>query len=405
MIDPRIASLLSPKAKFNAGLRALGELSSQLVNRGAPRLSPTPPPMNLGRVMDAYNSTIQNDMQRGLAMHQFKRSEDEYARKQQERDAISNMLAPVMRPVTENVLTDVNQDGADIIEQRTTMQQTPSALMQTLPAALRPSVAALAQAGQGPSAISAILAAAVKPQAGSSLMKEAQLLYPNDPAAQKAFIEKARKSAALSIEMKNNPANIVATVAGEGFKEAAAQVGPAGQKLFQLNEMENLISSGAPTGKVADATLGVRKILSDFGYDDPSVPIQTAIRSLGRELALSKHGPGMGPMTDADFVIYQSIVPKMGNTVGGNNLLLKRLKREYLGQQMYARGLQRQLLSPAGAAAYDPAAAWREVAAELDRQVGPLVPKFATQADFQKTGNTYVGQIVSVAGQAFEVKP
>ena len=47
----------------------------------------------------------------------------------------------------------------------------------------------------------------------------------------------------------------------------------------------------------------------------------------------------------------------------------------------------------------------REVAAELDRRVGPLVPKFATQADFQKTGNTYVGQIVSVAGQAFEVKP
>ena len=160
-----------------------------------------------------------------------------------------------------------------------------------------------------------------------------------------------------------------------------------------------------PTGKVADATLGVRKILSDFGADDANVPIQTAIRSLGRELALSKHGPGMGPMTDADFVIYQSIVPKMGNTVGGNNLLLKRLKREYLGQQMYAQVLQRQLLSSAGAAAYDPAAAWREVAAELDRRVGPLVPKFATQADFQKTGNTYVGQIVSVAGQAFEVKP
>ena len=405
MVDPRLAGLLSPSSNFDAGLRALAELSSQLVARGAPRLTPTPPPMNLGRVMQACDQSIQNDLQRGLALRQFERSEEDYARKQEERDAISKMLAPVMRPVTENVLTDVDQDGADIIEQRTTMQQTPSALMQTLPPALRPAVAALDKAGQGPAAISAILAAAVKPQTGSSLMKEAQLLYPNDPAAQKAFIETSRSRAPLSIEMKNNPANIVATVAGKGFDAAMEQVGTAGQKLFQLNEMQNLINSGVPTGKVADATHGVRKILSDFGYDDPNVPIQTAIRSLGRELALSKHGPGMGPMTNEDFVIYQSIVPKMGNTVGGNNLLIKRLKREYLGQQLYAKVLQRQLLSPAGAAAYDPAAAWREVAAELDRQVGPLVPKFASQVDFDKVKNQYVGQIVSINGVVGEVRP
>ncbi len=397
MVDPRIAGLLAPSSRFNAGLRALAELSSQLVARGAPRLTPTPPPMNLGRVMQAYDQSIQNDLQRGLALRQFERSEEEYARKQQQQDAISNMLADVQVPVTV---------GEPVTGETTTVMQTqPSPLMQTLPAALRPSVTALVKSGQGPAAISALLGAAIKPQTGSSLMKEAQLLYPNDPAAQKAFIEKSRNRPPLSIEMKNNPANIVAKVAAEGFEAAAAQVGPAGQKLFQLNEMESLISSGAPTGKVADATLGVRKILNDFGVSDPNVPIQTAIKSLGRELALSKHGPGMGPMTDADFVIYQSIVPKMGNTVGGNNLLLKRLKREYLGQQMYAQVLQRQLLSSAGAAAYDPAAAWREVAAELDRQVGPLVPKFATQADFKKTGNTYVGQIVSVAGQVFEVRP
>ena len=49
MIDPRIASLLSPKAKFNAGLRALGELSSQLVNRGAPTPVANPAADELGQ--------------------------------------------------------------------------------------------------------------------------------------------------------------------------------------------------------------------------------------------------------------------------------------------------------------------------------------------------------------------
>ena len=403
MVDPRLAGLLSPSSNFDAGLRALAELSSQLVARGAPRLTPTPPPMNLGRVMQAYDQSIQNDLQRGLALRQFQRSEEEYARKQEERDAISNMLAPIMQPVTENVLTNVDQDGSDIIEQRTTMQQTPSALMQTLPAALRPSVAALAKAGQGPAAISAILAAAVKPQAGSSLMKEAQSLYPNDPAAQKAFIEKARNRAPLSIEMKNNPANLVAKVAGADYEAARDAASKAGQKLYQLNEMRSLFDSGVPTGTLADQTIGIRKLLFEFGVKDTDLPIQEAISSLGKELALSKHGPGMGPMTDADFLIYQAIVPNLGNTIAGNKLIMKRLEREYRGQQMYAQILQQQLLS--GVKNFDTGKAWRQVSAALDNELGPLIPKFATQADFQKTGNTYVGQIVSVAGQAFEVKP
>ena len=144
--------LLSPTSRSDAAWMGLANLGAQLMNRGAPRLSPTPPPIDLNSVMQTYQNAMQGDLQRGLALRQFERS-----------DAISKMLAPVMRPVTENVLTNVDQDGADIIEQRTTMQQTPSPLMQTLPAALRPYVAALDKAGQGPAAISAILAASVKP--------------------------------------------------------------------------------------------------------------------------------------------------------------------------------------------------------------------------------------------------
>ena len=156
MVDPRIAGLLSPSSRFDAGLRALAELSSQLVARGAPRLTPTPPPMNLGRVMQAYDQSIQNDLQRGLAMRQFERSEEEYARKQQERDAISNMLADVEVPVTV---------GEPVTGETTTVMQTqPSPLMQTLPAALRPLFRGLVKSGQGPQVASALFASAIKPK-------------------------------------------------------------------------------------------------------------------------------------------------------------------------------------------------------------------------------------------------
>ena len=123
----------------------------------------------------------------------------------------------------------------------------------------------------------------------------------------------------------------------ENFKTAGTAAAAAGAKLHQLGEMKNLLASGVATGTLADQTLSIRKLLSDFGVVNDDLPIQEAIESLGKELALSKHGPGMGPMTDKDFDIYQAIVPRLGNTAAGNRLIIRRLEREYRGQQMYAQ--------------------------------------------------------------------
>ena len=72
---------------------------------------------------------------------------------------------------------------------------------------------------------------------------------------------------------------------------------------------------------------------------------------------------------------------------------------------MYAAVLRRQILSVGGLQNFDTAKAWRQVASALDNELGQLIPTFATEADFAKTGNKYVGQIVSVAGKGFEVLP
>ena len=153
------AGLLSPRSREDAGFAALAALSSQLINRGAPRLTPTPPPIDLGAVMNAYNQTIQNDLQRGLAMRQFQRSEEQYKREQQEREALKAAFAPVMEPVTLN-LTTADVDGAEMNTQRTVNMLMPSPLLRELPANLRQTITTAAESGfAGPALLQLIKSA------------------------------------------------------------------------------------------------------------------------------------------------------------------------------------------------------------------------------------------------------
>ena len=143
--------LLSPTSRSDAAFMGLANLGAQLMNRGAPRLSPTPPPIELNSVMQTYQNAIQGDLRRGLALRQFQRSEEEYARKQQARDAFLNELQP-------QTVQTMDEDMAPM-----TVQQ-PSALMQSIPAAMRPLFRGLVKSGQGPQVASSLFASAIKPK-------------------------------------------------------------------------------------------------------------------------------------------------------------------------------------------------------------------------------------------------
>lgn len=153
------AGLLSPRSRADAGFAALAALSSQLLNRGAPRLTPTPPPIDLNAVMGAYNQTLQNDLQRGLALRQFQRAEEKYEREKQEREALKAAFAPVMEPVTiKGEPADI--DGAEMNTQRTVNMLKPSPLLRELPANLRQTITAAAEGGLGGPALLQLIRAA-----------------------------------------------------------------------------------------------------------------------------------------------------------------------------------------------------------------------------------------------------
>ncbi len=131
------AGLLTDDSRANAGWAALANLSSQLLNRGAMRLSPTPPPMDLAGVMKSYNDSIQGDLSRNLALHKFNRAEEEYKNKKTYEQNLRKAFDPVLRPIT-NTQTELDDDGEITGENTTTSYGLfESPLLQSIPPGLR----------------------------------------------------------------------------------------------------------------------------------------------------------------------------------------------------------------------------------------------------------------------------
>jgi hypothetical protein len=194
------------------------------------------------------------------------------------------------------------------------------------------------------------------------------------------------------------------TIVADDWKAASEASATAGEKMFKLKEMQDLLSTGVPTGRLQDASVGVRGFFDDLGIKDPNLPIQEAIDSLGSSLALAEHQPGMGPMTDADFQIYRSIVPSLKGTELGNALVMKRVMRDTTAKQIYAKVLKEQIMAEGGAKNYDTEAAWTETRKRLDDKLGPLILR-TTKAKIDASPDEYIGKVVFVDNQFFRVAP
>ena len=73
----RMASLglLSPQDKQSAALNGLLVLASQLANRGAPRLNPTPPPIDLSKAMNVYQTGMRNAMAQNMTVRKLEQED------------------------------------------------------------------------------------------------------------------------------------------------------------------------------------------------------------------------------------------------------------------------------------------------------------------------------------------
>lgn len=315
------AGLLSPRSRADAGFAALAALSSQLLNRGAPRLTPTPPPIDLNAVMGAYNQTLQNDLQRGLALRQFQRSEEEYARKQKERENLLKMIEP-------QTVQTMDDDMAPMTEQQ------PSALMQSLPAAMRPIFRGLVTGGQAPAAFASLFAAGLKDNTPSSIKT---LNYINSALAglpanspQRATLE-AMRTKLLTPAGTNIEVNTQKGAGGQvidSMKDLRESTNTARGILQQMNELESLINQGAKTGFGQEAITEVNKFLRAFGLSDSDVSNEEQFRAITTESAISNVKRLGSQPTDKDLDMVFQAGPQLSNTREGNLKLIAAAKEK-----------------------------------------------------------------------------
>lgn len=94
------AGLLSPNAEREAALMGLFALGNQIGNRSAPRLSPTPPPMDLNAVMSVYQNQMNAALRRG-AMR----------KKMQDQEKLRKLFEP--QPVNETLARQIAQPAVN----------------------------------------------------------------------------------------------------------------------------------------------------------------------------------------------------------------------------------------------------------------------------------------------------
>jgi len=421
------AGLLNASDRREAGLMGLIALGQSIGNRGAARLSPTPPPLDLAGPMAVYQNSMNTALQRGAL-----------AKKLNQETALRKaiMPQPVNEPMAQRIaqtrfeptrqaqtalygfspLSGEDNDmsleagGIPAMAQDAVTAALPAARQMTtvptalagVPAAARPLISAVAQANPmaGLQMAGNLMAEQFKyrkPQYHNVTVDGTpmRLTTPQLEQYRGQGATIAPFSSPLVSNVTNAP-NAMSKVGVDIYTQASEAATLAAQKEFQLGEMRSLLSTGVPTGRLADMSMGLKNILASFGVNNPNLPIQEAINSLGDELALAKHGPGMGPMTDKDFEIYAGIAPGMKNTPLGNALIMQRMDREYRGQIMYAQAIQEQMLNPQiGPQRIDPAAAWRTVAQRLNAELGPLVPEYDTVEDIP---DSMIGRAVMIDG-------
>ena len=94
------AGLLNTGDRRDAGLMGLIALGQSIGNRGAARLSPTPPPLDLAGPMAVYQNSMNTALQRGAL-----------AKKMRDDEKLRGMLAP--QPVNEATAQRMAREDAE----------------------------------------------------------------------------------------------------------------------------------------------------------------------------------------------------------------------------------------------------------------------------------------------------
>lgn len=207
------AGLLSPNAEREAALMGLFALGNQIGNRSAPRLSPTPPPMDLNAVMSVYQNQMNAALRRGAMRKQMQ--DQEKLRKLFEPTPINEPAAQAIADARFNQVQsgtmDVDEMDADIDARASAareaalpaarqMTTTPVAL-QGLPANLARVIGGIGQVDpeMGAKTLASVLTKSGTGAASPAAVREFEFYQSLNPEQQQQFLMVKRATQNLNL--------------------------------------------------------------------------------------------------------------------------------------------------------------------------------------------------------------
>lgn len=181
----------------------------------------------------------------------------------------------------------------------------------------------------------------------TDIMAEAQSLYPNDPAAQRKFIEDYRAKAGVKVDI-NQPAS-PNPVVQEDFKNVI-DTGRAAVAGLSDIERGRIALKNLPTGAGqelrAKAQMWVKALGLDPSIIGPDITTQSQLlASVAVPLALKIRQAGTGQMSDREQSLYQSATIGLGNTPEANEFILdagERIFKRQLEERKFATKFVKQ---------------------------------------------------------------
>ncbi len=145
-----------------------------------------------------------------------------------------------------------------------------------------------------------------------------------------------KRAGASNVSVNTRQESEEAKTVGKAFGEQYADIQKGGYesaaKIAKYNRMEQLLS-GIQTGKLTPAATDIAATAESLGIKvDPKLPAKQAAQALANEVALTLRNPaggaGMpGALSDKDLVFLRSMTPGLGNTPGGNALIIQTAKK------------------------------------------------------------------------------
>lgn len=338
--------LLSPSDQREAALMGLFNLGAQIGNRGAARLSPTPPPLDLAGPMAVYQNSMNAALQRGALRK--KMQDQEKRRKLFAPQPINEPAAQAIADARFNQVQsgpmDVDEMDADIDARASAAREAALPVarqMTTTPVGLQGLPANLARVlgpmglvdpELGAKTLASVLAEQYKyrkPTYRNVVVNGQNRVLSETQIAQ----EQARGSVVEPFSSPSTVVNVGGKLQeriGEGILKKSDNIaeaaGTARTTIGTLTEMERLLDSGLETGFGAEYQVAAGRLAQRLNLSDIDVSQKEGFLALSNELVLPRVKQlGVNPTDkDLDFVVKGN--PTLTKTPEGNRYIIGILK-------------------------------------------------------------------------------